>query len=244
MVKVKVLLCVMLLGLHGTAWAGKQVVCAAIGKWPPMEYLDEEGKMVGYTVDLLQAAGRIAGFTIEFRLVDEKDIVSGLQSGMYDAICSSMINQGLRKKDLAFSTPYLMARQTLVIYAKRKMSASTDRSGMRMGAVKDSYGMAAVREMQETLPSEYDNISRAMEDVYTGSINGAVCDDPVARYLAHGEYNKKLKLTGYLANSKKKPLSVAVTRENKELLKLLNSGISTVRARGIDKELQRKWFSR
>ena len=53
MVKIKLLLCAILVGLSGTAWAEKQIVCASIGHWPPMEYLDKEGKIVGYTVDLM-----------------------------------------------------------------------------------------------------------------------------------------------------------------------------------------------
>lgn len=242
--KLKVFLCVMLVGLSGTAWAQKQVVCASVGQWPPMESLDKSGKMAGYMVDVMEAAGRSAGFTIEFREVADKDIVTGLKAGEYDAICSSMLNEALRREELDFSEPYFLVRQAMVIHGKRKLFASDDWTAKRFGARKGTYGMETVTAMKEGLPREYDMITKAMEDVFGRSLDGAVCDGPVARYYAHVKYKKRLKMTGYLSHSAKKPLSVAVAKGNTELLQMLNRGISTVRARGIDQELQRKWFSR
>lgn len=244
MVKIKVLLCAIFIGLSGTAWAQKQIVCATIAHWPPMEYLDEQGKIIGYTADLMKVAGRIAGFTIEFREVAEADIVASLVAGEYDAICSSMINEALRRQELDFSEPYFLARQMLVVHEKKVLVASRNWTGMRFGARKGSYGMETAHAIKDVTSREYDSIARAMEDVYVYNLEGVLCDDPVARYYAHVKYKKGLKLTGYLTHSPKKPLSVAVAKGNTEILELLNRGISTVKARRIDQELQLKWFSR
>lgn len=243
---IKIFLLVMLVmlgGVPGTATAGKQVVCASVGEWPPMEYLNEDGRLAGYMVDLMEAAARIAGFTIEFRIVAEKDIVARLRDGEYDAICSSMLNDALRREELDFTTPYFLSRQVLVINGKRKIIASTDWSDLRFGARKGTFGMEAVRAM-EGLSTEYDTISGAMDDVYVQNLDGLVCDEPVARYYAQVKYKKELTLSGYLAHSSKKPVSIAVAKGNREILQLLNKGISAVMLRGIDQELQRKWFSR
>lgn len=244
MVKLKVFLCVLLVGLSGTAWAQKQIVCASVGQWPPMESLDKNGKMSGYTVDLMEAAGRIAGFTIEFREVAEKYIVAGLNAGEYDAICTSMLNEALRREELDFSEPYFQVQQAMVIHGKRKLFATGDHSGKRFGARKGTYGMETVTAMKQGLPREYNTIAKAMEDVITRTLDGAICDDPVARYYAHVKFKKRLKMTAFQSHSAKKPLSVAVVKGNMELLKFLNKGISAVKVRGIDQELQRKWFSR
>ena len=40
------------------------------------------------------------------------------------------------------------------------------------------------------------------------------------------------------------PVSVTVLKENKEVLNLLNKGIMAAKLRGIDQELQTKWFSK
>ena len=244
MVNVITLFCLMLVGLSGNAWAQKQIVCASVGQWPPMEFLDKNDKIAGYTVDLMNAAGRISGFTIEFREVGEKDIVTGLNAGEYDAICSSMLNETLRREELDFSESYFQVQQAMVIHGKRKLFSADDWSGKRFGARKGTYGMETVAAMERGLPREYNTISKVMEDVFTRSLDGAVCDGPVARYYAHVKYKNGLKMTGYFSNSAKKPLSIAVEKGNIELLKLLNKGIAAVKVRGIDQELQRKWFSR
>jgi len=223
---------------------GGEIVCAGIGQWPPMEFVDERGVMTGFTVELLQAAGRAGGFTITFLEVAEPGIVAGLLEGKYDAICSSMLNEFLRRDEIVFTTPYYMARQSMVIHGKHKIFAYDDWTGKRFGARKGTAGLREVEEMNRGLPTVYDTIDRAMEDVYTKSLDGVICDEPVALFYAHVKYRDRLRVAGYLANSKKFPVGVAVAKGNSAILEQLNNGIAAVKARGIDVELQRKWFSR
>jgi polar amino acid transport system substrate-binding protein len=83
-----------------------------------------------------------------------------------------------------------------------------------------------------------------MEDLFNGRIDGVVCDDPVAAQYAlqRAEYAAKLKIAAVLETGDEY-YGVAVKKGNKEVLDLINKGIEAVQAKGIDKELRKKWLS-
>jgi len=235
----------LLLSFCGNIFAETKITCATLGEWPPMEYKDENGHLTGYTLELLENAGRIAGFSLEFVEAGESDILDGLLTGKYDAICSTMINKSLHNEaeKIAFTTPYLMVRQALIVNGQKKIFTKDFKSGKRFGAIKGTYGKEAL-EKKDLLAQDYDTIAKAMEDVFTGALDGVFCDEPVALYYAKIKYRDRLKVSAYISQSIKKPVSVAIRKEDSDLLQLLNKGIETLKVRRLDEELQQKWFVR
>ena len=82
-----------------------------------------------------------------------------------------------------------------------------------------------------------------MEDLYIKRLDGVVCDEPVAAYFARSKYQHQLKVTDYLGVKEKNKYRIAVRQGDKELLDKINIGISTLKARGVDKELRLKWIT-
>ena len=101
--------------LTGTAMAEKTIVFATDSTWPPMEFVDENKNIVGFAIDYMTAAGKLAGFKAEFKAVAWDGIFAGLAGGQYDAICSSVSITEERKKKMDFSEPYFKVRQALVV---------------------------------------------------------------------------------------------------------------------------------
>jgi polar amino acid transport system substrate-binding protein len=75
-----------------------------------------------------------------------------------------------------------------------------------------------------------------------GRIAGVVCDTPVAANYAlqQAEYKEKFMIVGEPFTDEY--YGVVVKKGNKKLQKLLNKGIKAVQAKGIDKELEKKWL--
>jgi polar amino acid transport system substrate-binding protein len=48
--------------------AVKKIVVATDATWPPMEYVDENKKIVGFDIDYLTAAAKEAGFEVNSRI--------------------------------------------------------------------------------------------------------------------------------------------------------------------------------
>ncbi len=64
----------------------RRIVFGGDYNYPPYEYLDENGRPAGYTVELTRAIARKMGIDIEIRLGPWSDIVEDLERGEIDAI--------------------------------------------------------------------------------------------------------------------------------------------------------------
>ncbi len=90
------------------AFAGdwKRIKIATEGAYPPWNYFDASGKLVGFEIELIKdLCGRM---NAECEVVTQKwrGIIEGLNKGKYDAIIAAMSITEPRKKKVAFSRSY------------------------------------------------------------------------------------------------------------------------------------------
>ena len=70
--------------------AEKPLIVASDATWPPIEMLDENKNVVGYSIDYLKAVAKEAGLNVEFRNTAWDGIFAGLDKEQYDVIISSV----------------------------------------------------------------------------------------------------------------------------------------------------------
>ncbi len=231
--------------MSGQAYAAgkKKLVVATDATWPPMEMVDTSKKIVGFDIDFLTAVAKEAGFAVEFKNTAWDGIFEGLKLGKYDAVISSVTINDERKKNFDFSLPYINAGQVLTVPKTLKgISSLADMKGKHVGAQIGTTGAMEIKKVAGVDAKSYDEIGLAFEDMASGRIQGVVCDTPVAAdyALQRKEYKAKFMIVG-------KPFTeesygIVVKKGNKELLDLLNKGIKAVQAKGIDKQLEKKWL--
>ncbi len=238
------LLIVCLLSLVGYAAAKKRVIVFAVDPtWPPMEFVNQNKQIVGYSIDYMTAAGKEAGFTPVFKSVAWEGIFAGLMNGEYDAICSSVSITPERKKKMDFSIPYYKVRQAIVVRKDSNIKSLKDLIGKKVGAQIGTTGYFAIAKVKGIIPKTYDEIGLAMQDLVNGNIDAVVCDDPVAAYYARHKkgFKDKLKFVGVIKNAAVEYYGIAVKKGNKEVLDLINKGIKAVKEKGIEEKLLKKW---
>lgn len=76
--------------LCSSASAAEKIVAATNPEWPPMEFLDDEKRIIGYDVDMLNAAAAEVGLEVEFRMTAWDGIFAGVAAGNYDVIASAV----------------------------------------------------------------------------------------------------------------------------------------------------------
>lgn len=241
--RIVVLAALMLTLLAQSAWA-KTIIFASDATWPPMEFVGPDKQMTGFAIDYMKAAGKEAGFTPEFKAVAWDGIFAGLAANKYDAICSSVSITDERKNAMDFSVPYFKVRQALVVPADSKAKTLADMKGKTLGAQISTTGHFAVKKADGIKDKSYDEVGLAIEDLFNGRIDGVVCDDPVAAQYAlqNDKYKGKLKIAAVLETGEDEFYGIAVKKGDKANLELINKGIEAVKAKGIDKELMKKWI--
>jgi len=221
----------------------RTIVFAVDATWPPMEFVNENKDIVGYSIDYMRAVAKEAGFTPVFKNTAWDGIFAGLAGGNYDAICSSVSITPERKKAMDFSEPYFKVNQGLVVPKESKARSLEDLKGKVVGAQIGTTGYFAIKKVPGVIAKSYDEIGLAMQDLLNGRIDGVVCDDPVAAQYALREpkFSEKLKI-GAIIESGDEYYGIAVNKGNKEVLDLINKGIRAVKAKGIEEQIKKKWF--
>jgi len=240
----KLALALALVALTASAALAKTIVFATDATWPPMEFVNADKQITGYAVDYMNAAGKEAGFTPEFKAVAWDGIFAGLAAGKYNAIGSSVTITDERKNTMDFSIPYFKVRQALVVPIKSEAKCIEDMKGKTLGAQISTTGHFAIKKAEGVKDKSYDEVGLSFEDLYNGRIDGVVCDDPVAAQYAlqNEKYKSALKIACVIESGEDEYYGIAVKKGNKEDLDLINKGIEAVQKKGIDKELLAKWI--
>ena len=218
------------------------VSVASDATWPPMEMVNENKNIVGFDIDFMNAVAKEGGFKVIIKNTAWDGIFAGVEAGKYDAIISSVTITDKRKKAMDFSNPYVNAGQVLVVNAASNAKTIADMKGKKLGAQIGTTGAMEIKKVKGVTLKSYDEIGLTFADMATGRIAGIVCDTPIAANYAlqKNEYKGKFKIAS-------KPFTeesygIVVKKGNKKLLELINKGIKGVQAKGIDKELEKKWL--
>ncbi|MGD9948809.1 MAG: basic amino acid ABC transporter substrate-binding protein [Desulfobulbus sp.] len=218
------------------------IVFATDATWPPMEFVNDQKQVVGYAIDYMTAAGKEAGFTPVFKNTAWDGIFAGLASNKYDAVSSSVTITDERKKAMDFSEPYFTVRQALIVNKKSNAKSLADLKGEKVGGQIGTTGYFAIKKVEGVEAKSYDEVGLAMEDLNVGRIAAVVCDDPVAANYALDKYKDNLKIAAVIESGEAENYGVAVRKGNTKVLELVNKGIAAVKAKGLEKELKKKWI--
>ena len=241
---------VLALALFGVVSCGarqpSKIVIASDATFPPMEMVDESKNIVGFDVDLMNAAAKAGGFTVEFKNTAWDGIFAGLEAGKYDAVMSSVTITDDRKKTMDFSVPYINAGQVVVVKSEvNNVQTLADLKGKTVGAqigTTGAFEIDKVKAADKITEKTYDEIGLAFEDLANGRIAGIVIDSPVAANYAlqNPNYKGKLKIVGEPFTQEF--YGVAVKKGNAKVLDVINAGLKKVIDTDDYKALQQKWL--
>ena len=236
--------CVQGLFAGGGADSGEKVyVFATDATWPPMEFVNDEGEIVGFDIDLMAAVAEASGFEYEVRNTAWDGIFAGLANGAYDGILSSVTILDERKETMDFSVPYVNAGLILVVRADYAGGDQLeDFVGKKVGAQQGTTGDFAIEAISGIERRAYDDLGLAVEDMVNGNLDAVVCDSVTGiNYVADNEnFAGKLKILGEPFTDQE--FGIAVRKGDTELLKLIDDGLAEVFADGTHAELVEKWL--
>ena len=208
--------------------------------YPPMEFFDTNGNVVGYDIDL---GNRIAGelnLEAEFINIAWDDVFTKLVDGEIDMIISSVTITDERKMKYDFSVPYLNAGQVIIT---RKEESTISSTGGLIGK-KIAVQKGTTNEQQANnftspdLVLTYDNFIGATEALLTGSADVIFSDLTGAKGIVDANPGLKIASDPFTSEF----YGVVVRKQNDELLKQINTVLDTLRQQGVLVFLKQKWL--
>ncbi|WP_254623000.1 MULTISPECIES: ABC transporter substrate-binding protein [unclassified Rhodococcus (in: high G+C Gram-positive bacteria)] len=87
------------------AASGRLVVGVNV-PYAPNEFKDEDGRIVGFDVDLMNAVGQVLGLTVDYKQADFDKIIPAVQAGTFNIGMSSFTDTLEREQSVDFVTYY------------------------------------------------------------------------------------------------------------------------------------------
>lgn len=245
------LLLLLLVGCSGRGDALERVLETGVlrvgmdASFPPFEYVDGGGNLVGFDVDLArEMAARMAGERpVEVQFVANlpyDGLYGALVAEQVDVVISAFYVDPTRMADLSYSASYFNAGQVLVT-GDEALAGMEDLAGRTLAVELGSEGDVVARTWRrrlvglEVLPCQ--TAAEALERLTAGEADAALVDHLSA--LAAVGAGHDLAVVAFVTDE---PYAVAVRRQDRGLLWAVNEALAEMRADGTMAALQRRWF--
>ena len=232
-----------------TAKEWKQVRIGTEGAYPPFNFIDSDGKLQGFDVEIAKALCAAMKLSCEFVVQDWDGIIPGLLAKKYDAIVASMSITEERKKkvdftDKYYNTPAKFVRKTgsgieINKDSLKGKSVAVQRATIHENFLRDNYG--GVIDIKA-----YATQDEANMDLVSGRVD-LVLADSVAL------------LDGFLSTDNGKGfefvgpdftdprwfgdgVGIAVRKKDSDLRDALNKAIAQIRSDGTYQKINAKFF--
>jgi len=207
-------------------------------EFAPFEYL-EDGKIVGFDIDLMAAISKEIGIEMEIKDMSFDGLLPALQSKKVDIIIAGMTATEERKKAVNFSEPYYKANQVIITAEDAKDIANFEGlKGKKVGVILGFTGDIIASEIDGVEVKKYNAGYASIMDLKAGKIDAVVLDGEPAKNFVKN--NEGIKITS--AAGEKEEYAIAVSKEKEELLKDINTALTTLKENGTYDELLKKWF--
>lgn len=156
------------------------IIFAGDDNYPPLQWVDEQGKNKGMIFDLEKALVERQGKTSEHRLMDWAEAIDQLESGQVDVV--AMFASKKRSEKFLFTTPFYFL--THGIYGRPGSPGISDvksLSGQRVALENKGYAVEALAENHvEVIPIVREDFEAALRAVINGEADVAVVPQQLA----------------------------------------------------------------
>jgi len=212
--------------------------------FPPFEYT-ENGELVGFDVDLAEAAIERAGYEVgEWTEIEFESLIPALTQGNLDLIAAAMTISEDRQETIAFTNPYYESDQAVLVAEDSELSpeSADGLADQRVGAQSGTTGQDEVDALVEdgTVAADdrrqYDNYTLGVQDLENGNVDALIIDIPVARNFADG---RAVTIAFTIETGEVYGMGM---RQDDDRLADINDALAEIQEDGTYEELVTEWF--
>ena len=218
----------------------KEMTFAMTGAYPPFNFIDEDGNLVGFDIDIATAIAEEMGVEAKPITVEWDGIIGGLKGERFDMIIGSMAITEERLKQVNFSDPYYYDGAQFFALAGSGLSSIEDLKDGTVGVVTGTTFHDALKEMDNIgtilqFQSDVDNIMSVEQKRSDGLVTGYFVG-----LQAPVKYGVEIEPIGDFIYTEE--IGIAMRKDDTDLLKEVNEALQEIIDNGTYKELSLKWF--
>jgi polar amino acid transport system substrate-binding protein len=222
----------------GSSGGGETLTVGSDIPYPPFEQ-GKPGSYTGFDVELMEAIGEKIGREVEFQDTSFETIFRDVGQGKFEAVASAATITPEREKEVAFSDPYYLSEQAIVVKEGSEITGLADLEGKTVAAQQGTTGLALGKEKAnagELRP--YPEGPDAINALKAGTVEAVIIDQPVAQHAVEEEGGIEIAESVPTEES----YGFAFAKENTQLLKEVNKGLAETIKDGTYTKIYEQWF--
>ncbi len=165
------------------------LVMGTSADWPPFEYVDSKGNIVGIDVEIAKKIAQELGVKLEIKDMKFAALIEALKNGQVDIVLADMTPTAERGKVVDFSIPYYFSKGNAIVTLKEKADQikSVDdlvgkKIGVQLGTIQEEWAKNALGGKAQII--SYDRVYPEMVmALKRGDIDVMVLGDTIASAL-------------------------------------------------------------
>jgi polar amino acid transport system substrate-binding protein len=223
-----------------------QFVLGLDDSFPPMGFRDENGKIVGFDVDLAKAVCARLKIKLKLQPINWDAKEQELNSGKIDCIWNGFTITKERKSNMLFTEPYMKNRQVLIVKAGSAYQTQEDLKGKKLGLQAGSSAADALNsaaDFKDRLQDvvEFDDNMTALMDLEKGGVDVVLMDEIVARFYIQNKHKKYHVLDQALASEN---FGIGFRKKDQKLVAKIEGALKEMAKDGKLKAISTKWFGK
>jgi polar amino acid transport system substrate-binding protein len=221
-----------------------KLVIAIDATFVPMSFLNDQGELDGFEVDLIKAVAKNAGFDYEMVNVEWGGLFGGLITQKFDLVISSITILEERKKRMAFSIPYLQSGVAILVRKDiQNVKNLEDLAGMKakVGAQINTTSHHFLQKYEGINIKTYEKFGHAIIDLANKGNDGVVGDSVQANYYFN--MNKELTQNARFLGSRmtSENYGIVLRKDDLQLKQKIDASLTTLLNNGTVQKLHDKW---
>ncbi|MBH1942324.1 ABC transporter substrate-binding protein [Mobilitalea sibirica] len=218
----------------------KEVTFAMSGAYPPFNYIDEDGEVTGFDIEIANAIADKMGVKAVPITTAWDGIIGGLKGNRFDMIIGSMAITEDRLKEVNFSDPYYYDGAQFFAKTDSGLNSIEDLDNGKVGVVTGTTfheyleGLDNIDEILQ-FESDVDN----MKSVEQGRIDGLVTGKFVG-LMGPEKYGVEIEPVGSLLYAE--DIAIAIRKEDTKLLEEVNKALKAIIEDGTYEEISNRYF--
>lgn len=222
----------------------KVYVVGTDAAYAPFESQNEKGEIVGFDIEVVQAAAKKSGIEVKFVNTPWEGIFNALAQGDRDLVVSAVTITEERKGTMDFTEPYFDAQQLIAVKENSKVAKFADLKKLKVGVQTGTTGDEAVTKLlgkTSTAIKRFESTPLALKELESGGVDAVVADNGVVIHYVANNPGGKFKT---VADKEFVPeqYGIAVKKGNAELLGKLNDGLKGIKGDGTYDTIYAKYF--
>lgn len=227
---------------------GKEIVIVTENAYPPLQFLDKDGKVIGWEYDFVAELAKRMNFAVKYETISWDAMIPAVSEGQFDIGMTGITITDERKEKVDFSDPYMRSESIMMVRGDE--TRFTDAAGFaanpdlligaQPGTTPFYTAVYSVLDGNEANPriKLLETFGATVEALKAGDVDTVLTDMTAGKGYVDAS-NGGLKLVG-------EPMGAEdfgfIFPKGSDLVAPMNAGIAALKADGTLDGLNKKWF--